>query len=548
MEKRVCKFTGKEFSISEQEKNAYNHVGLPLPDIHPLERHRYHFTYANPITLYWAKEGRTGKRILSGFDPAEHAVIYDGSFWMSGEFDARDYGREFDFNMPFFDQWQELFQAVPKPALTMLRTEDCDYSNYLLDCKRCYLTFNTIGAEGLMYSVRGPFSKESIELFNSTGCELCFRCINSLKCYNVKFAEFAVSCVDSTFLWDCEDCNHCYQCANLKHKSYCIQNQQYTKEEYEQKMKDIDLSSHQMWAAEEAKFQIFLKNRPIRAERLVNCQDSDGVLLTNCRNCHNCFTMVEGDNNYNSYGRQLTDSCDANGWNGCSHILHTDGAISSRGVYFSWGTENSHSIGYSYVAVNCHDCFGCYGIKNGDYCILNKRYTKEEYEKLLPRVIAHMKETGEWGQWFPHSKSPYYYDETDAALVFPPPTEEESRRMGLRMRPQEKAESASGSPASEIPDRVAEFSQADVEKTFLCEKTGRAYRVTKQELTMHQRFEVPLPRRSWQARIAEYYAAAYPFPHEVTCENCNKKMYSFIDPQKTTRPLWCDACYIAKYS
>ena len=38
------------------------------------------------------------------------------------------------------------------------------------------------------------------------------------------------------------------------------------------------------------------------------------------------------------------------------------------------------------------DCFGCVSIRNKKYCILNKQYTKEEYEELLPKIIAHMSE------------------------------------------------------------------------------------------------------------------------------------------------------------
>jgi len=30
------------------------------------------------------------------------------------------------------------------------------------------------------------------------------------------------------------------------------------------------------------------------------------------------------------------------------------------------------------------------------YCILNKQYSKEEYEELVPKIIEHMQKTGEW--------------------------------------------------------------------------------------------------------------------------------------------------------
>ena len=35
-------------------------------------------------------------------------------------------------------------------------------------------------------------------------------------------------------------------------------------------------------------------------------------------------------------------------------------------------------------------CFGCVGFKHKQYCILNKQYTKEEYEKLVQKIIKQM--------------------------------------------------------------------------------------------------------------------------------------------------------------
>ena len=51
---------------------------------------------------------------------------------------------------------------------------------------------------------------------------------------------------------------------------------------------------------------------------------------------------------------------------------------------------------YTRECFACKYCFGCVGLRNKSYCILNKQYTKEEYETLVPRIIAHMRETGEW--------------------------------------------------------------------------------------------------------------------------------------------------------
>ncbi|MBU0627022.1 hypothetical protein KKG31_00005 [Patescibacteria group bacterium] len=47
----------------------------------------------------------------------------------------------------------------------------------------------------------------------------------------------------------------------------------------------------------------------------------------------------------------------------------------------------------AYYCVNCHGChniFGCIGLRNKEYCIFNKQYTKEEYESIVPKIIERM--------------------------------------------------------------------------------------------------------------------------------------------------------------
>jgi hypothetical protein len=50
----------------------------------------------------------------------------------------------------------------------------------------------------------------------------------------------------------------------------------------------------------------------------------------------------------------------------------------------------------------CDQCFdssnlfGCIGLRNKQYCILNTQYTKEAYETLVPQIIEHMQRNGEW--------------------------------------------------------------------------------------------------------------------------------------------------------
>src|SRR3989344_471814 len=57
----------------------------------------------------------------------------------------------------------------------------------------------------------------------------------------------------------------------------------------------------------------------------------------------------------------------------------------------------SHNIYYSDLCSFSSNLFGCISLKHKNYCILNKQYTKAEYEKLISKIISHMKEMGEWG-------------------------------------------------------------------------------------------------------------------------------------------------------
>ena len=74
---------------------------------------------------------------------------------------------------------------------------------------------------------------------------------------------------------------------------------------------------------------------------------------------------------------------------------------------------------YCYTCFACTDCFGCVGLKNKQYCILNKQYTKEEYQELVGKIIENMIRDGEWGEYLAPENSPWGYNETMANLYFP---------------------------------------------------------------------------------------------------------------------------------
>jgi hypothetical protein len=93
----------------------------------------------------------------------------------------------------------------------------------------------------------------------------------------------------------------------------------------------------------------------------------------------------------------------------------------TENVLFSnviWGGNNVFYCDNSLN--NSHHCFGCVSLRgNVSYCILNKQYSKEEYEALVPKIIEHMTKTGEWGEFFPSSLSPFRLQRDRRSGIFP---------------------------------------------------------------------------------------------------------------------------------
>lgn len=65
-------------------------------------------------------------------------------------------------------------------------------------------------------------------------------------------------------------------------------------------------------------------------------------------------------------------------------------------MLFSYNCWTSSELAYCIDCYDTKNCFGCIGLRNKQYCILNKQYTKEQYEELVPKIIEHMTKTGEW--------------------------------------------------------------------------------------------------------------------------------------------------------
>src|SRR3989344_6045552 len=80
--------------------------------------------------------------------------------------------------------------------------------------------------------------------------------------------------------------------------------------------------------------------------------------------------------------------------------------------------------------------FGCVGLRDKKYCILNKQYSREAYFAEISKIKSQMTKAGEYGEFFPARMSPFGYNETQAQDYFPL-TKEEAIKKGFNWKEQE---------------------------------------------------------------------------------------------------------------
>jgi len=337
---------------------------------------------------------------------------------------------------------------------------------------------------------------------------------------------------------------------NLKNRQYCFFNEQLTKEAYEKCMAKIDLTDREVIQEYWEKFKTFQREHPLKACTGVTNENSTGNYLVNTQNCFECFDVTNGqDSAYVGYGNNLKKVYDmsvfgASGAEFCYEV-HEVGDKVSNLLFVDQCWSDCYNILYSKLCVNnSHDLFGCVGLKKKAYCILNRQYSKEEYQALAPKIIAHMKKTGEWGEFFPVQLSPFAYNETLANDYYPLSSDEVAAQGWRWLKKEiEKPEVEKTIRADRLPNTIAEVPDDILNWAILCECTGEPFRITKKELDFYRRQNLPIPKRHSNQRHKDRFALrAARHLYNQECDECGigiRTPYASGVAQK----IYCETCY-----
>ncbi len=572
-EVKTCQNCKKEFVIYPELANFCASIKVPTPTFCPDCNHQQREMFRNERALYRRPESLNGENVISIYSADKDLTVYKQEYWRGDGWDPLDYGKDYDFSRPFFEQLRDLMKAVPEPAITNWNATNSEYCSNTTDNKNCYLVFGGDFNEDCSYGYMNFHSRDSMDLYWVDKLELAYECTDTDNSFRVAFCQNTLNSTDSMFLYDCVNCNHCLGCVGLRNKQYHIWNQPYSKEEYEKEIAEINLSSFSGLQLASAKFKELKNGSPRKYADIfksVNCTGNYLQEGKNSRNCYECYSGSENCGDLFLAGWNIKDSYNSDHVGYGSELIYNSHIIFSQAhrVFFSALSPTSHDVQYCYNINTCSNCFGCVGIKNKSYCIFNKEYSKEDYERLVPKIIEHMNampyvdkvgRVYKYGEFFPPDFSFFAYNESKAQEFYPL-SKEEALQMGFAWKDAEEKSYSVDIRPSELPDDIKDVADDILSRNIGCAHEGKcnqqcttAFRIIPSELSLYRRLNLPLPRLCSNCRHYERMIQRNPMKtwhRACMCDKSNhghqeKCSVEFETPYAPARPeiVYCEQCY-----
>ncbi|MCX6807604.1 MAG: hypothetical protein NTZ80_02255 [Patescibacteria group bacterium] len=559
---KTCLKCKSQFEVAPEDRVFHDKVApifngqkfaIPEPEMCPECRLIHRLSFRNIRKIYKRKCDATGRTIISAHRPDVKFPVYHISAWHDDKYyDPLRQGRDFDFNRQFFEQFREMALEVPHPHafVDTMGMENSEYCNGCNSLKNCYLCFNAAGSECCMYCTGLWYSRDCFDCRDIDHAELCYECVDGINCYYSFFSRSLKDCNNCHFCHYCYGCSNCFGCSELRNKEYYWFNEKLTRAEYEHRLRDFFFTPSSIEDTKKRAYEIYL-SVPHKYANILSCEASVGNMLENCKNCSQSFIVKDAEDckycAWLKYG--IKDCQDVSVWGSNINLAYNCGEIgndtySCLFTHRSWACEN---LIYCQSCMNVKNCFGCHGLNNHqEYCIFNKKYSKQEYSELIAKIISHMEKTGEWAKFFPSSISPFAYNESIAYDHFPI-TKEKAVQHGFEWLDEkiEIPKVAKIIPASKLPISISEVPDEILNWAIECAETKRPFIIQKAELAFYRRAGLPLPRLHPDLRYEMRLKQLNPLRlWHRSCANLGCSV-EFETPFAPDRPekIYCEECY-----
>ena len=480
---KTCQNCRNEFSIEPDDFGFYEKIKVPPPTWCPECRSIRRMIWRNERSLYHNTCAFSGKPIISMFSPETKLTVYDRDIWWSDRWSPLDYGKEYDFSKPFFEQFRELMQQVPLASVGNTNCVKSEFGNHNVDLKNCYLVYASFSNENVSYSQGAVNVRDSFDLYTVMKSEQCYDDTLCSGLYKTNFSFESDDSINSAFITSCINLQDCLGCANLRHKSYCIFNKQHSKEDYDKKRLIYDFGSYKTLSAFKKEYADFLLKQPRRLASILKSVNVTGDNVLNSKNSRMIFDIY-GDVENSKYlahgGLVIRESYDGYGTGAKAEFCYesVDTGLDGSRQLFSVLNHGCLETHYTYMCYGAKFLFGCIGLQKQDYCILNKKYSKEEYKSVKEKIIKQMKEMPfvdkrgfeyYFGEFFPEMFSDFAYNETVANYYFPLSREVALSR-GYAWKDTEKKDYITTIKSKDLPESIAEIDDSILNEVVECEE------------------------------------------------------------------------------
>ena len=571
-ETRNCQNCKKDFTIESEDFNFYEKIKVPLPTFCSWCRFIRRMAYRNDRTLYKRKCDMCSKDLIASYSKNVPFPVYCRECYYGDGWDPLSFGIEVDINKNFFEQYKELSSKVPRVAVWQINCVNSEYSNNLTDSRNIYLSFSvTKGSENVFYSKNVDSSREIVDCLNViNGGEGLYENIEAQGNYNSQYLFLSRNCIDSYYLIDCANCTNCFLSHNLRNKQFCIRNQQYSREDYFRELEKMNLhdkSSRELLAQE---FQDIKLKAIYKFSNVTKSVGSTGNNLLNTKECLSCFDVYNTENSKYLYRTYDNKDCMDFDYGTASELLYecAIGMLRDYNTKFSTNGDSVSNGEYTESCINSSDIFGCIGIRNKKYVILNKEYSADDYYVLRTKIIQNMIENPykdaqgliyRYGEFFPIEISPRAYNETFAQELAPL-TKEEALEKGYNWSDLGEKNINITIYAQQIPGDIRKVDESILGEVLECihreqcvHNCSGGFRITKGELQFYQKRNIPLPTKCPNCRYYERLKYILPrklwhgkcrcdlkdHNHPGPCLNKFETSYAPDRPEK----VYCESCY-----
>ena len=548
--RQSCTVCGTNFVHTAEQLSLFQKFGMENPPSQCLTcRHKHRLSFRNGRVLYRRKCDFSGESTVSVFAPDKPYKVYRTDIWWSDQWNPLDYGRDFDFSRPFFEQFHDLQLQVPRPALANIKPENSPFCNMCEGNKNCYLICGGDFNADCMYGMYGMHNRNVMDCDGSNDSEYCYFMSDSFECYGCRFAFDSKNCSNCAFISDCTGCTECILCTNLVQKKYCIENEELPPEEYKKRKAALLNGTYSQQQRNWEKFLAMRAKRIAKYAHILNCEDCIGDYVVNSKDCKNCFDVWDCEDLIDVILASKTKDTFHSTCIGDDSVLcfNMQSTVDAYECSHSYLVYNSSNVEYSDHIGSSKNIFGCVGLHRNEECIFNKQYSKEEYGKLRSKMIDHMKEAGEWGQFLPKECSCFGYNESTANDYFPL-TKKEALAQGFSWyhASEEKLSVEKSIPAAKLPDAIDDIPDDILNWAVICEKSKKPFRIIKQELNFYRTHAIPVPHLSFEERHLARLALRTPKElFERTCDKCGTVMQSAYAPERP-ETVYCESCYLAE--